>query len=268
MTNENLQDEQFCQAFELKAMADLLIRRATECWVPGFSDVFVEKEHYSRYMWVSEFVHDRRVLDIACGTGKGSFILAQEGNAREVVGCDLNSNAIKYASIRNKHPRVSFVVNDAQQFRDNIKYDVVVSFETIEHLPNVDAFLIGISELLATRGIFYVSTPISKKALDTKPGNLYHVQEWGFEEFQRLISKCFIIEDIYIQMRSENYSSILSHLKKKVLTVIERDRIRIIKKKYLSEKKIMRPIKYENSDSDLFKNAYGIAGYQILVVRK
>lgn len=264
---QQLKEEQFCQAFEIKAMADLLIRKETERWVSGFSDVIVEEEHSSRYVWVSDFVRDKRVLDIACGTGKGTFTLAQVGNAGTVVGCDLDGDAIKYASIRNKHHRVSFVVNDAQQFSDDNKYDVIVSFETIEHLTNVDAYLRGMAKLLTKDGYFYVSTPISRKALDSKPENTYHVQEWGFNEFQNLISNYFTIEEIYIQMRFENYAYAHSRFKRRILTAIERKNIRIVKEKYLCNEKIMRPVKYDNRDSVLFERNCGVTGLQILVLR-
>lgn len=262
-----LQDEQFCQSFEIKALADLLIRKETERWVAGYSDPIVEKEHNSRYMWVSEFVSDKKVLDIACGSGKGSFILAQFGNAQAVTGCDLDSNAIKYASIRNSHPKVSFVADDAQKFTVENKFDVIVSFETIEHLPNVDDFLSGITKLLASDGYFFVSTPISRKTFDSKPENPYHLQEWGFEEFQKMISKHFTVEDVYIQMRFENYASIASNLKRKTLTAIENSKIRTIKEKYLCDSKIMCPVKFDQADSDLFKCNCGVTGYQILAVR-
>jgi 2-polyprenyl-3-methyl-5-hydroxy-6-metoxy-1,4-benzoquinol methylase len=259
-------DEQFCQAFELESLVNLLIKKESERWIPGFSDLIVEKEHTFRYKWVSNFVKDMRVLDIACGTGKGSILLATEGNASDVTGCDLDSNAIKYASIRNKHSRVSYINQDAQKYEDRNKYDAIVSFETIEHLPNYEEFLKSMTGLLSPKGCFYISTPISKKNFDKHPDNPYHLQEWGFNEFQYLISKYFIIKDIYLQLRNENCSLILFRLKKKLFSLLESDQIRTIKTKFLGEGKIMQPVKFEDTDNKLFKNDYGIVGYQILVL--
>lgn len=265
---KQLQDEQFCQAFELKALGDLLIRKATERWVPGFADASVELEHRSRYAWVSNYVNDKRVFDIACGTGAGSYILAQEGKAREVVGCDLSPDSVRYASIRNKHPRVSFVTGDARQFRDGTEYDAVVSFETIEHLPDADAFLKNIAGMLVKGGRLYVSTPVSKRSLDKSPANVYHVREWGFKEFQELISKYFTLEEVYLQMRAVDCASVFARLRHRASVMLGRDPIRAVKKKYLSGGMAMRPVRYENSDHKLFELNYVIAGYQILVARR
>jgi 2-polyprenyl-3-methyl-5-hydroxy-6-metoxy-1,4-benzoquinol methylase len=279
-TEENkMRDEQFCQSFELKALADLLIRRESERWVSGFADVFVEKEHSSRYEWILQFVSNKTVLDIACGIGKGSNLMAIEGGANEVVGCDLDPDAIKYASIRHKHPNVSFVNHDAQTFQDERKFDVIVSFETIEHLPNVELFLNRMKELLKADGKIFISTPISKKSFDTDPHNPYHFQEWGFREFQNLISKYFFIEDIYLQMRNNLSNSLKDRFVRKIYRIIENTLIsRIIenkslkrvKNKYVGIGNEMRPIRFDKSDEILFNDDVDdtdVVGYQILVAK-
>lgn len=262
----SINEEQFCQAFEIKAMADLLIRQETERWVPGFAKPNVEIEHHNRYIWVSNFVYNQRVLDIACGVGKGSYLLVALGKASEVTGCDLEEESIQYARLRNKHPKITFTVGDAQNYFSENKFDIIVSFETIEHLENPEIFLKNMSKLLLPKGQFFISTPISKKKYDPNPENPYHRQEWGFEEFQKLTLKYFKIEKIYLQMREENYNSLFFKIKKYILSKIFNKSLNKFKNIFIDSDKAMLPILYQNKVEGIFKSFYGITGFQILVL--
>ena len=268
---EQLSNELYCQAYEMEAMADLLIRKETERWVSGFADMIVEIEHSSRYKWILKYVKNKRVLDIACGVGKGSYTIAKNGEAKEVIGCDLNERAIKYASIRYKHPNITFVSDDAQKFTNENNFDVIVSFETIEHLPNVDQFLKSIDNLLSSNGLFFVSTPLSSIPHDTNPVNPYHIQEWDFNEFEKLLSKYFEVDETYLQLRKDNFGFFpywKIWIKNKILCFFERKYITNLKNHFLDKNNVMNPVKIEKRDSLLLKNLYGISGYQIFVLKK
>lgn len=268
-SNQNFSDELFCISYEMNAMADLLIRKETERWVSGFANIEVEEEHHARYKWITNYVENKRVLDIACGSGKGSYMIAKDGHALDVIGCDLDGAAIKYASIKYKDPKICFINKDAQIFTDEKKFDIIVSFETIEHIPDVDSFLKTINMLLAENGNFYVSTPISKKGLDKNPDNPYHIQEWSLKEFEHLISKYFVIEETFLQMREENIPLIYYWvlIKQKIQYLFKKNMILNFKGKYLN-KNSMKPIKYDSADGTSFQNFYGIVGLQILKVKK
>lgn len=264
-----LKDEQYCLAFELEAMSDLLLRRKTERWVHNFSDHFVEIEHAARYTWVSQFVHNKRVLDIACGIGRGSFLLASDGKAREVVGCDFDKRSIEYALIRNKFPTINYFVNDAQKFNDKNKYDLIVSFETIEHLPNASIFLECMQAVLADSGYLIISTPISSKPFDDKPDNLYHIQEWGFKEFQELLSKYFSVEKIYVQLRPNPDSAkkpfvnnLISKIKKTCSMLAQ------YKFTYLNSDEIMKPVEWNQEKIPVKILGKELVGFQIIKARK
>ena len=81
-----------------------------ERWLPGFCSPHTHKEHVARYDWVKAFARDKTVLDIACGTGFGSYMLATEGRAAKVTGWDNDERTIRYASIRNKHVNLVFEI--------------------------------------------------------------------------------------------------------------------------------------------------------------
>lgn len=254
---QSIQNEQFCQAFELEILSVIVNQNALERWVPGFSPKHTEIEHIKRYLWVSQFVHEKRVLDIACGAGRGSYVMAEEGKAREILACDIDPKVVKYASIRNKHERINFDVQNAETFFVKDIFDVIVSFETIEHIPNVENFLERMRASLSDAGYFFVSTPISRKKLDEKPHNEHHIREWGFLEFHKIVSKYFHIENIYLQLyppRIPKLKRLIRYLKKKLLNA--NDNLNSS-----TNNDILKPIPW---DPKTFPVKKLLSGYQIL----
>lgn len=256
MNIEDLSNENFCLSYELEILAGIVCLGQLERWVPGFTNPNTDKEHNARYTWIQEFVSNKRVLDIACGSGRGSFLLAEKGKAKSVIGCDLDSKTIKYASIRNKHPKVNFIVANAETYSDNMQYDIITSFETIEHFQNVEIFLLNIKKLLAKDGCFFVSTPISSVGINTQPYNKFHNTEWGFRTFQELITKHFKIDEIFVQLYPYKFSKIEKAINKFILN--RKHKYNLDLKPVLWDSKTM-PLKYLGSK---------YSGYQILKCTK
>lgn len=197
---QELKEEIFCLKFELDVLSEVSLRNEAERWVPGFIHGITEHDHIERYKLACKYSKGRNVLDIACGVGKGAFMLGTQGGAKSVLGCDLNENSIRYAKHRNSADNVKFEVQNAETFKISTLFDLIISYETIEHLSNFRAFLSNISSQLTDAGTFIISTPISKFLFDSKPINPYHCQEWGFEEFQKLMGEFFLIENVYLQL--------------------------------------------------------------------
>lgn len=194
-----LDDELFCQQFELRTLAGVVAEGRLERWVPGFSPAAVERDHFTRYRWACRYVRGLTVLDVACGAGGGSRILADEGGAALVVGCDLDRDAARYATLRHGHPAVRRSVADAAALPLRARFDVVVSFETVEHLRDAEAFLRAARAVLVPGGTFLVSSPIAAVAEDRAPANPHHVTEWGFEAFRALIGQHFRVDEVWLQ---------------------------------------------------------------------
>jgi 2-polyprenyl-3-methyl-5-hydroxy-6-metoxy-1,4-benzoquinol methylase len=200
MENNRTIEELFCIKYELDSLAEITLKNESERMLPNFCSSLIENDHRDRYKLVCQYSPNCDVLDIACGVGYGSKMMAKEGNARTVLGCDLNQDAVRYARHRQTHENLEFKVANAEVFLNENAYDLIVSFETIEHLPNPHNFLDNVRENLKKDGLFIVSTPISAVELDTNPSNPYHIQEWGFLQFQEEISQFFNIQKIYLQM--------------------------------------------------------------------
>jgi len=147
--------------------------------------------HLARYEFAKHFVQSKRVLDVACGSGYGSAMLKEAG-ASTVVGIDVSPEVIEYARAHFNGTGAEFAVGDAEDLSLYRDFDVVVSFETIEHLRHPETFLAEITRSLSSQGTLIVSTPQREKGtLHDKPQNLFHLREWTLEEFQQLLSKYF-----------------------------------------------------------------------------
>jgi SAM-dependent methyltransferase len=132
----------------------------------------IEAEHLVRYVWAAQFARGRRVLDAACGEAYGSQILADAG-AAAVVGVDLDEQVIASASAAK--PELAFAVADLRQlpFGDD-EFDLIVSFETIEHVPDPELVLDEFRRVLRPDGMLALSTP--NREVYT-PGNPFHLRE-------------------------------------------------------------------------------------------
>lgn len=117
--------------------------------------------HLDRYRTASEYVVDKKVLDIACGVGYGSQILSQS-RATSVVGVDICAETIEYAKETYQGPSLTYVCADAEKFEWPHKFECIVSFETIEHLPHPEVFLSRVRELLIPGGRLLLSAPLGE----------------------------------------------------------------------------------------------------------
>ena len=153
--------------------------------------------HKDRYQFACAYVADKIVLDIACGTGYGSQMLKNEGHAAIVYGMDIDYGAINYANRTYSAPRLNFLEGSITDipFRDKL-FDVVVSFETIEHVENETAQLAEILRILKPGGMYIVSTPNDWGADDKSP---HHVRSYTMESLRDSIEKLFDIQEIYSQ---------------------------------------------------------------------
>lgn len=257
-----IEEELFCTRYELEILSGIINLGMLERWVPGFCGPQTHKEHVSRYDWIKDYSARKNVLDIACGTGFGSFKIATDGNAASVTACDIDAKTLKYASFRNRHPLIDFQVQNAESFNFEKKFDIIVSFETIEHLNQPEQFLTNVNSVLDTSGSFFVSTPISHIPQNTKPDNVYHTMEWGFEYFQTMIARHFIIEDVWLQL--------YRFPKKPDTRFVARGLRKAGIAKTVKEKVIERLIPFRWNPEEINKILFGNlwTGYQIVQCRK
>ena len=145
-------------------------------------------EHWHRYAFSLQMVEGRDVLDLACGEGYGSHLLASR--ARSVVGMDLSAEAINHARVRYKSCKnLSYVEADAIDIPSpDDSYDLVVCFETIEHLLAQGEMLAEFRRVLRPDGVLLISSPDKKTYSDeSEVGNPFHLKELYRGEFLSLL---------------------------------------------------------------------------------
>jgi SAM-dependent methyltransferase len=147
----------------------------------------IKCEHFARYLWASRIVDGRKVLDAGCGVGYGSSILAQAGATR-VVGVDLDADAVTATNAAGDR-RVEAVQGDVRQlpFGDG-EFDVVVCFETIEHIEEGEVALREFRRVLDPAGLLVVSSPNRGVY---PPGNEHHVHEYTPGELVAAVEALF-----------------------------------------------------------------------------
>ena len=152
--------------------------------------------HWQRYEFAKNYVKGKDVVSIACGVGYGEFYLAAAGQAKSVLGVDYSQEAISYAIRHYQAKNLAF--RQAEALKNGINdqaADIIISFETIEHIEDDNGLLKEFSRILKPDGLLILSTPNKassfKNLLAKPPVNPYHVREYGKKDLERLLKKYF-----------------------------------------------------------------------------
>ncbi|HET9762148.1 MAG TPA: class I SAM-dependent methyltransferase [Casimicrobiaceae bacterium] len=162
-----------------------------ERFVPGARGE-IWYEHWHRYHFAAALVAGKEVLDVACGAGYGSALLAR--SAKRVVGADISAEAIaharaSYAAVAN----VAFEPADCAALPfAAASFDTVVSFETIEHIDKQSQFLDEVARVLRPEGTLILSSP-NRPEYSARRGfvNPFHVRELDRAELAALLAARF-----------------------------------------------------------------------------
>jgi SAM-dependent methyltransferase len=148
------------------------------------------RRHLVVYDWIAARTAGLRVIDMACGEGYGSDVLA--GRAASVVGVDANPEAHAHARARYRRANLRYERDLIETFSEDA--DAVVFLQTIEHLQDPGAALEHFRELVGPSGVVYLSTPnvrtLAPKGAE-RSDNPWHVHEYRAAEFVRLCREHF-----------------------------------------------------------------------------
>jgi 2-polyprenyl-3-methyl-5-hydroxy-6-metoxy-1,4-benzoquinol methylase len=159
-------------------------------------------ENIQRTEFALAHCQGKRVLDAGCGSGYASHFLAANG-AASVLGLDNSDEAI--AEARRIYPRgnLRFEQRDLQCLDADAmraRFEVVVNFETLPHLPDPRAFIAGVKAALADGGTFITSTPNGERVRTDPAGRpLYKFQHKAYPpaEFGAFLHEHFIDVALY-----------------------------------------------------------------------
>ncbi len=125
------------------------------------------------------------MVELGCGSGYGTKLISKSG-AKKVYGIDIDELTIKYAKKFYSHNKISFIKASAMHTKlpKNIA-DVIVSFETLEHVTNPSKMITEINRILKPGGLLIISTPNKAMSLDDNP---YHIKEFMLTELDSLLN--------------------------------------------------------------------------------
>lgn len=145
--------------------------------------------HKLTYEYGLRFVEGKTVLDAGCGTGYGSHMLTSR--ARHVRGIDLSAEAIEYCRTNYAADNLDFVQMDVTRLTFHRQFDVAVSFQVIEHLPDPTAFLELLKEAVIPGGTILLATPNVPTPRTGDAANPFHCSEMNYDELHDLLSRHF-----------------------------------------------------------------------------
>jgi 2-polyprenyl-3-methyl-5-hydroxy-6-metoxy-1,4-benzoquinol methylase len=150
-------------------------------------------EHWHRYAFAMNLARGKRVLDAACGEGYGSALLAEQ--AASVLGLDIDPASVQHASDRYAagRPSLEYRVADVTALElPPASFDLIVSFETLEHVEAQEQMLAGFARLLKPDGLLLISSPDKATYSDAQGhANPFHVRELYRAELEALLDRHF-----------------------------------------------------------------------------
>jgi 2-polyprenyl-3-methyl-5-hydroxy-6-metoxy-1,4-benzoquinol methylase len=147
--------------------------------------------HIERYQFACRHLLPGTVLDIACGTGYGTRMLA-DWSDDVCTGVDVSGEAVEYAKTRYADEKTRFICNSIMDFDVNAdsRFSNIVSLETIEHIENPAAVVRHLKSLLMPGGRLIVSAPVTP-SVDANP---YHVNDFTSKSFRKLFAAAGFVE--------------------------------------------------------------------------
>jgi ubiquinone/menaquinone biosynthesis C-methylase UbiE len=161
------------------------------------------RDQFDRYIFATAYASGKVCLDAACGAGYGTKALSD--SAKSVLGMDFSEDALKHARENYSASNVDFRKADLDKALDleSNYFDLVVSFETIEHLHNQHLLVKEFHRVLKSGGILIISSPngtVTK--LTNEPPNPFHIHELSNGELTDILrNNSFKQEALYGQWK-------------------------------------------------------------------
>jgi 2-polyprenyl-3-methyl-5-hydroxy-6-metoxy-1,4-benzoquinol methylase len=145
------------------------------------------------YVFAQDHCKDKKVLDLGCGEGYGVSYLSKYST--KITGVDYDADSMKAARRKYKAANTEFITRDIINDKLPTGYDSVVSYQTIEHFEDVDAYLKQVDSSLKKNGVFLVSTP--NKDIVSYVFNPFHYHEFTVSSLENKLKKYFKKVEIY-----------------------------------------------------------------------
>ena len=156
----------------------------------------VYEHHKYAYEETLQYVTDKTVLDVGCGTGYGVKICSE--TAKFVVGLDYDLSAVEYCNDNFATDNNSFLNSNALILSIGTDvFDIAIAFQVIEHISDSLKFINELKRVVKPSGLIIISTPNVADSIKGKYGNPFHINEMGYHDLDNLLRKSFEFFEIF-----------------------------------------------------------------------
>lgn len=183
------------------------------------SELYLHLMHIATYEYAEKMADNKTVLDYGCGSGYGTEMLSK--NASKIIGVDISKDAVDFAKKNYSSSNLSF--KTISELTDE-KFDVITSFQVIEHVPNNSAYIKKLKKHLKPGGLLLISTPDKTHRLFSpfqKPWNIFHLKEYTSYSLEKVLKKEFSDVEM-LKIGSENdlvFAEINRTKKQRIITL-------------------------------------------------
>jgi len=231
------------------------------------SDYLMYLRHAFAYSMAIKYIHKESfVLDFGCGEGYGTSMLSH--HAINVIGLDIDTDSVARATKKYKSKNCTFMHYNGEMlpFKNNT-FDVITSFQVIEHMKNEQQYLSEIHSYLKSDGLFILTTP--NKALRgsgaAKPWNKYHFKEYTSHELSNILKNHFSRISLLGIRGNEQIQQKEKDRIKKILKMVSLDplNLRSLIPEFIKQKVIA--VLQKNKADRKFMSMYKLEDYQLSI---
>mgnify|MGYP003383426596 CR=1 FL=1 len=192
---------------KLEATGERVVEDAYKASLGGY---VIYLMHLASYRFARTYCAGRRVLDFGCGSGYGAASLADV--AESVIAVDVSAEAVAFAADRYEAPNLSFRKIEGAgplPFEDD-QFDVVLSFQVIEHVDDEAAYLREARRVLKPGGVMIIVTPNRAVRLlpFQKPWNRWHVREYSMDSLTRVAAPWLEVREAHYMGAEDKLASV------------------------------------------------------------
>lgn len=199
---------------------------------------FTSKEEYFmylRHLFAYEFAEEQLpencvVLEAGSGEGYGTYKLSLSPKIKNIIGLDVDKEAILHASKKYTRNNCVFQLYDGNKIPfPNAYFDAAISFQVIEHIENDQNYISEIYRVLKDSGILILTTPnrIYRLKPGQKPWNRFHVREYDEKSLKKILQTKFTNTKIFGIKGNQEMQKNEFKRTKKILRIISLDPLNI-----------------------------------------
>lgn len=181
----------------------------------------VPKDHLARYQMTIPYIQSsNRVLDIACGTGYGTNLLAIGKKDCAFTGVDISSEAIEFAKSNFLQENITYLAGEVFVLSPESCFDTIICFETLEHIKEDEVFFEQLINRLTDDGTLILSVPHAKILPVEQTRNHFHFRHYNVEDIQYFCTKFDLMISKILGQGNADDPEIVTDTEKKCLIFI------------------------------------------------